>query len=172
MGFHGQLPPRDPFPSLERNLCMASQPTGGSAGWSSRRAGTGNDFILIPDPDGRLDLQPEDVQALCDGRNGVGDDGVFRVGRTDSAPDLAPWSRTAEWFMDQRTADGFDGPDVSALRLPGRPQLRTCRPHQDGIAVRAYERGVEEIMSCDSCACAAATVRADHIQAQLPVRCR
>ena len=44
--------------------------------------GTENDFVLLPDPDGRLELSPERVAALCDRRAGIGGDGVLRVVRT------------------------------------------------------------------------------------------
>ena len=43
--------------------------------------GAGNDFILIPDFDGRLRLDAQTVAALCDRHRGVGADGVIRVVR-------------------------------------------------------------------------------------------
>ena len=60
--------------------------------------GTGNDFIVVPDLDDRLDLDAEAVRMLCDRRNGIGADGVLRVvgGRPGPAP----------WFMDYRNSDG------------------------------------------------------------------
>jgi diaminopimelate epimerase len=66
--------------------------------------GTGNDFVLLPDPDGRLDLPADLVRRLCDRRRGIGGDGVLRVVRTTAAGD-AP-AGEAEWFMDHRNADG------------------------------------------------------------------
>ena len=36
--------------------------------------GTENDFVLIPDANGRLELTPEQVRFLCDRRAGVGGD--------------------------------------------------------------------------------------------------
>jgi diaminopimelate epimerase len=65
--------------------------------------GTENDFVVLPDPDGELDLTDELVRRLCDRRAGLGGDGVLRVVRTkhvDGAGD------DAEWFMDYRNADG------------------------------------------------------------------
>jgi diaminopimelate epimerase len=67
--------------------------------------GTGNDFVILPDPDGQLDLTPELVAALCDRHFGIGGDGVLRVVRSAVAgPDAD--GQAAEWFMDYRNADG------------------------------------------------------------------
>lgn len=66
--------------------------------------GTANDFVLLPDPDGRLHLTTERVRALCDRRNGIGGDGVLRIVRAEAADDRA--AQGAEWFMDYRNADG------------------------------------------------------------------
>ena len=64
--------------------------------------GTENDFVILPDPGGSLDLTPELVRAICDRRAGVGADGVLRVVRSKAlGRDGDP-----EWFMDYRNADG------------------------------------------------------------------
>ncbi|MEU8183038.1 diaminopimelate epimerase [Micromonospora sp. NPDC049047] len=68
--------------------------------------GTGNDFVLLPDPDGQLDLTPELVAALCDRRRGIGADGVLRVVRAAKHPYGAGLAGEAEWFMDYWNADG------------------------------------------------------------------
>lgn len=60
--------------------------------------GTENDFVLLPDVDGRLQLTPELVARICDRRAGIGADGVLRVVRDTSG--------LADWFMDYRNADG------------------------------------------------------------------
>ena len=65
--------------------------------------GTENDFVLLPDADGALDLTPDLVRALCDRRAGLGGDGVLRVVRSAHVPDADP---STEWFMDYRNADG------------------------------------------------------------------
>lgn len=68
--------------------------------------GTENDFVIVPDPDGRLDLSPTAVARLCDRRAGVGGDGLLRVVRSAADPEAAAMAAEAEWFMDYRNADG------------------------------------------------------------------
>lgn len=71
--------------------------------------GTGNDFVIIEDPDGELDLRSEQVAALCDRNFGIGADGVLRVVRSAMLPEGAAAlaeEPDAEWFMDYRNADG------------------------------------------------------------------
>ncbi|MFP5309078.1 MAG: diaminopimelate epimerase [Actinomycetes bacterium] len=59
--------------------------------------GTGNDFVVLADLDGTIDLTPALVRALCDRRTGVGADGVLRITGTDAGGAV---------FMDYRNADG------------------------------------------------------------------
>ncbi|MGF2948281.1 diaminopimelate epimerase [Microbacterium alcoholitolerans] len=71
--------------------------------------GTGNDFVIIEDVDGALELTSTQVQALCDRNFGVGADGVLRVVRSSAIPEGAAAlaeEPDAEWFMDYRNADG------------------------------------------------------------------
>jgi len=71
--------------------------------------GTGNDFIIIADADGDLDLTAEQVAVLCDRHFGIGADGILRVVRSAALPDGAAAlaeEPAAEWFMDYRNADG------------------------------------------------------------------
>jgi diaminopimelate epimerase len=68
--------------------------------------GTGNDFILIPDLEGEIEITPEQVRYLCDRHFGLGADGVIRVVRTARVPEVASMADSAEWFMDYRNADG------------------------------------------------------------------
>jgi diaminopimelate epimerase len=80
--------------------------------------GTENDFVILPDPEGRRDLTPALTARLCDRRAGIGADGVLRVVRTAARPAGAgPGGQRpeagrpdeadhAEWFMDYRNADG------------------------------------------------------------------
>ena len=62
--------------------------------------GIGNDFVLLSDPDDRVELSARLVRALCDRRFGIGADGVIRV---------APASDGAELAMDYRNSDGSIG---------------------------------------------------------------
>lgn len=64
--------------------------------------GTGNDFVLVLDPDGDLGISAEGVRAVCDRRFGVGGDGLIRVVRSVVLGEPSG----AEWFMDYRNADG------------------------------------------------------------------
>ncbi|HEV7855285.1 MAG TPA: diaminopimelate epimerase [Mycobacterium sp.] len=74
--------------------------------------GTQNDFVLLPDLDGRLPLHPAAVAALCDRRRGIGADGVLRVTTAGAAADAGVFDRLPEgvaagdWYMDYRNADG------------------------------------------------------------------
>jgi len=70
--------------------------------------GTGNDFLILDDPDGALALSPELVARLCDRHTGLGADGILRIVRADRAAEGADGAAgpAAEWFMDYRNADG------------------------------------------------------------------
>ncbi|GAA4815869.1 diaminopimelate epimerase [Tomitella cavernea] len=75
--------------------------------------GTENDFLVLPDDDGRIDLAPATVSALCDRRRGLGADGVLRVARAGAlvaagvlTPGLPDGVGEHDWFMDYRNADG------------------------------------------------------------------
>ncbi|WP_370120927.1 diaminopimelate epimerase [Streptacidiphilus sp. MAP12-33] len=68
--------------------------------------GTENDFVILPDPDGLLELSPGQVALLCDRRAGLGADGILRVVRSAAHPEAKIHAATAPWFMDYRNADG------------------------------------------------------------------
>lgn len=74
--------------------------------------GTENDFVVLPDLGGRLELSPSAVSALCDRRRGLGADGVLRVTTAGAARQAGVLDRLPDgvaghdWFMDYRNADG------------------------------------------------------------------
>lgn len=69
--------------------------------------GTGNDFVVLADPEGSLDLSDDQVAALCDRQRGIGADGLLRVVRSAALVEGAEAAASgAEWFMDYRNADG------------------------------------------------------------------
>jgi len=74
--------------------------------------GTQNDFVILPDPSGTVDLTPAAVAALCDRRRGLGADGVIRVTSADAVlaagviDHLPEGVAGGDWFMDYRNADG------------------------------------------------------------------
>lgn len=71
--------------------------------------GTGNDFVLIHDPDGSRKLTPKQVAKLCDRHFGIGADGFIRVVESKFVPEgkeLLKESPEAVWFMDYHNADG------------------------------------------------------------------
>jgi diaminopimelate epimerase len=100
--------------------------------------GTENDFVLLPDPEGRLELPDDVVRRICDRRAGIGADGILRVVPAALVADGAPYADEARWFMDYRNADGSvaemcgNGVRVyarylveSGLSRPGRLRLAT-----------------------------------------------
>ncbi|SFS67452.1 diaminopimelate epimerase [Saccharopolyspora flava] len=113
--------------------------------------GTQNDFVILPDPDGELELTEHRVRALCDRQRGLGADGVLRVIRAANLPDAPADVAGDVWFMDYRNADGSiaemcgNGVRVfarylveSGLAEPGelpvgtRAGIRPVRTHDDG----------------------------------------
>jgi diaminopimelate epimerase len=71
--------------------------------------GTGNDFVLVLDMDGNLEISPAQVAKICDRHFGIGADGLIRVVPSHLIPEgkaaLAE-EQSAYWFMDYRNADG------------------------------------------------------------------
>lgn len=107
--------------------------------------GIGNDFIMIADPENRLELRPELVRRLADRRFGIGGDGVIRV---------APGDGTADFFMDYVNSDGSIGEmcgngirclalfaraegltDADSIRVGTRAGLKTVTVVDGGVRV-------------------------------------
>ena len=57
--------------------------------------GTENDFVLIFDPENKVEISAEQVQAICNRKTGIGCDGFIRIGKD-----------SGKWFMDYRNSDG------------------------------------------------------------------
>ena len=107
--------------------------------------GAGNDFIVLPDPDGRLVLPADDVMRLCDRRTGIGADGILRAVRSTAHPEAAGMASDAEWFMDYRNADGTLGQMCgNGIRVLARYLVDTghCPPGTLAPATRAGLRTV------------------------------
>lgn len=71
--------------------------------------GTGNDFILILDEHGQIEISAEQVALMCDRHFGIGADGLIRVTPTAKSAEvshLLDQEPAAQWFMDYRNADG------------------------------------------------------------------
>ena len=71
--------------------------------------GTGNDFVLIADPDGNVELDAARVAVLADRHRGIGGDGVIRAvpsRHVEEGRALLGAHPEAEWFMDYRNGDG------------------------------------------------------------------
>ncbi len=102
--------------------------------------GTGNDFLILPDPDDTAVLPPDLVAGLCDRRTGLGADGILRAVRTSAGG-------PAGWFMDYRNADGSIAEMCgNGIRVFARYLLRhglAAGPHFT-VATRAGLRQVRE----------------------------
>ena len=57
--------------------------------------GTENDFVLIFDPENKVEVSADQVRAICNRKTGIGSDGFIRIGKENS-----------KWFMDYRNNDG------------------------------------------------------------------
>jgi diaminopimelate epimerase len=107
--------------------------------------GTENDFVIIPDPDGRLALSAATVARLCDRRAGIGADGLLRVVRSAADPEARALAGEAEWFMDYRNADGSLAEMCgNGVRVFARYLLRAglAKPGELPVATRAGVRWV------------------------------
>jgi len=71
--------------------------------------GTGNDFLIVRDDAGELNLDELQIRYLCDRNFGVGADGLLIATRSENHPEaqaMLAEEPAAEWFMDYRNADG------------------------------------------------------------------
>lgn len=105
--------------------------------------GTGNDFVLLPDLDGSIELTDAMVAALCDRRRGIGADGILRIVRSEACDD--PWATGAEFFMDYRNADGSDAEMCgNGIRVFARFLAESGLADPDGMEI-ATRGGVRRV---------------------------
>ena len=122
--------------------------------------GTGNDFVLILDQEGTLELSPTQVARICDRHFGIGADGVIRIVPSHLLPEGAAAlaeEPSAYWFMDYRNADGsiaemcgngvrvfaryltekglVDLPEGQVLHIGTRAGVRDIQKNKAGFAV-------------------------------------
>ncbi|MEY4409721.1 MAG: hypothetical protein RLZ99_194 [Actinomycetota bacterium] len=114
--------------------------------------GTGNDFVLIADFDGVMDLTEEQIQLICDRHFGIGADGLILVTKTENSEvaHLLHDEPNAQWFMDYRNADGSkaemcgNGIRVFARYLTSRGLASIIDGSTLAVATRA---GVKDLTS-------------------------
>lgn len=70
----------------------------------SKGNATGNDFVIVDDHHGAMDLPAQQVARVCDRHFGIGGDGLLRVVRAGRVPGYNYDPNL--WFMDYRNADG------------------------------------------------------------------
>jgi diaminopimelate epimerase len=71
--------------------------------------GTGNDFVLIFDPEDKLALSSSQIAKLCDRHFGIGADGLIRIvpsSTLEAGRQCLAVEPNAIWFMDYYNADG------------------------------------------------------------------
>lgn len=61
--------------------------------------GAGNDFVILDNRDGSVNLTPEQINRLCDRRFGIGGDGLMTLGASDKY----------DFTMRYYNADGYEG---------------------------------------------------------------
>src|ERR1700760_1186774 len=80
--------------------------------------GTENDFVLLPDPDGEVNLTPEFVRRLCDRRAGIGADGVLRVVEVEVLAAELTEGGPGAFRISGETAGGLGSAAAAALATP------------------------------------------------------
>ena len=109
--------------------------------------GTENDFVVIPDLDGEIDLTPELVRALCDRHAASVPTACCAWSAAENDAEGKDFAGDAEYFMDYRNADGslaeMCGNGIRVfLRYLMRSQLVT---ESAAVATRG---GITRVRSC------------------------
>ncbi len=112
--------------------------------------GTENDFVILPDPDGELDLTPALVRRLCDRRAGIGADGVLRVveievlaaALTESGPGAFRAAGEADDLLASAAAAALAAPATAAEAASGlTPQWFMDYRNADGSVAEMCGNG-------------------------------
>jgi diaminopimelate epimerase len=115
--------------------------------------GTGNDFVLFLDAEGKSKLTPQQVTKICDRHFGIGADGVIRVVKSENLPEGAAAlaeDPNATWFMDYSNSDGSigemcgNGARVFALYLIEKGLVKLCDGETLSIGTRGGVRDIQE----------------------------
>jgi diaminopimelate epimerase len=118
--------------------------------------GTGNDFVLVLDPDGQLNLTSKQIAKICDRHFGVGADGFIRVVKTEKVEEVSSQldeEPEAIWFMDYYNADGSvaemcgNGSRVFARYLTERGLVELHDGQTLSIATRAGVKDLQRNMA-------------------------
>jgi diaminopimelate epimerase len=113
--------------------------------------GTGNDFVLIFDPNNELVIDEKQVAKICDRHFGIGADGLIRIVPSKDVPEgesILAEEPSAYWFMDYRNADGSiaemcgNGVRVFARYLTDRVGVQLAESETLHVGTRA---GVKDI---------------------------
>lgn len=118
--------------------------------------GTGNDFVLVLDADGELNLTTEQIAKICDRHFGIGADGFIRVIKSHNLPEgkqILAEEPSAVWFMDYYNADGStaemcgNGSRVFARYLTERGLVKLTEGETLSIGTRAGVKDLQRNMS-------------------------
>lgn len=118
--------------------------------------GTGNDFVLVLDADGDLNLTADQIAKICDRHFGIGADGFIRVIKSQNHPDgkkILAEEPSAIWFMDYYNADGSaaemcgNGTRVFARYLTERGLVELADGETLSIGTRAGVKDLQRNMS-------------------------
>jgi len=118
--------------------------------------GTGNDFVLFLDAEGKNNLSAQQIAKICDRHFGVGADGVIRVVKSANLPDGAAAlaeEPNATWFMDYSNSDGSigemcgNGARVFALYLIEKGLVKLADGETLSIGTRGGVRDIQANMA-------------------------